>query len=390
MKPNGILGAALLAGMAAMGIQAPAAETGPDLRNGINFDHIFDPYQGMSEPTLPFGPEQKKEIESKLKASEFKQVAEAGFTHVRLGMGRSFIQEPKPPYALRSEGLAYLDLAVRAALDNGLSISLDMHQIPTPDLFHKKQDMKAFRVLWKGLAAHYASWPRSIAFELLNEPNIKEFSKGSPTAADIQHWRDIVLDLVDSIRAQDPSRTIIVSGAGWGGADGLMQLGKLDRPGLIYSFHFYDPMVFTHQGATWTDKGLAALRGVRYPLQKEQIKALKAKAVKNGYDTWPFDGQEEGGGKEMLRAKMEPIFAYAKQAGMTLYCGEFGTHKPYAPVADRAQWVEDVTSLLDENHVNHAMWAYHSGFDLADEKGALDPMILKALGLRSSASTEKP
>jgi hypothetical protein len=119
------------------------AQTSPDnevrriLSKGINFDHIFFPYEGNH----PLSPEQWGKIRENLKGSEFEQVADLGFTHVRMNLGRGFIQDPKAPYPLLPDGLVLLDQAVSMAQKNGLGIVLDMHQIPPPDLFHDPKAM---------------------------------------------------------------------------------------------------------------------------------------------------------------------------------------------------------------------------------------------------------
>ena len=45
-----------------------------------------------------------------------------------------------------------------------------------------------------------------------------------------------------------------------------------DDPNIIYTFHYYDPFIFTHQGATWSAKGLPELKGVPFPADGREIK----------------------------------------------------------------------------------------------------------------------
>ncbi len=117
------------------------------LSKGINFDHIFEPYQGIEDPSLAFKTDKLKEMEANLKEAQFQQVAKLGFTHVRLNLGRAFIQQNAGPYALRPEGLALLDKAVDMALKNGLGIILDVHQVPAPKIFKDPKALDAFRKL---------------------------------------------------------------------------------------------------------------------------------------------------------------------------------------------------------------------------------------------------
>src|ERR1041384_2737587 len=92
------------------------------LSKGVNFDHVFSPYQGEGDPNLAFGEKERKEMQARLKEGEFRQLAKLGFTHIRLNLGRAFIQEKKAPYHLLPEGLVLLDRAVDYALKSGLGI----------------------------------------------------------------------------------------------------------------------------------------------------------------------------------------------------------------------------------------------------------------------------
>jgi endoglucanase len=175
----------------------------------------------------------------------------------------------------------------------------------------------------------------------------------------------------------------VVGGGGWGGDEDLKKLGLIALPNLVYSFHTYDPFVFTHQGATWTDKVMASLRGIRYPIDPTQMASERAKAVAAGQQTWPFDDWMKGGGAAEVERRLMPIIGWASEHHVPLYCGEFGVHQPYAPPADRAAWITDLRTILERHHVLWSMWAYHSGFDLVQE-GKPDPAIVAALGLPSA------
>lgn len=340
------------------------------LARGINMDHIFDPYR---DPKEAWTKDDQARTANLLQDREFKLVADLGFTHVRLNLGRAFLQESSTPFALRPEGFALLDRALDLLAAHHLAVLVDMHQIPVPDLEHSAAEREAFRALWRAIAGRTRGRNQPIFFELLNEPRVE----------DAKVWRGIVLDLIADIRAVDPGRGIVVGGGGWGGDEDLRKLGKLDLPDIVYSFHTYDPFVFTHQGATWTDKVMANLKGIRYPIDPVQMAAERKKAAAAGSQTWPFDDWMQGGGAAEMEKRLTPIFDWAAREGVPLYCGEFGVHRPFAPPADRARWIGDLRTILEKHHVLWAMWSYHSGFDLVRE-GKADPAIVAALGLRGA------
>jgi hypothetical protein len=174
-----------------------------------------------------------------------------------------------------------------------------------------------------------------------------------------------------------------VTGGGWGGIGDLMKLGAQKIPNLVYSFHFYDPFVFTHQGATWSDDAVKPLRNIRYPIDPAQMASSGAEAKAAGRGTWPMDSVKAGYGKAEIRKAMQEALAWGKREGVPLYCGEFGViRREWTPAADRVSWVRDVREVLDEAGCGWAMWAYHAGFDLVDRDDRPISGLPEALGLR--------
>jgi endoglucanase len=356
----------------------PDIEIQKILSKGINFEHIFIPYKKGDQVLKP---EEWISIKNNLKEMEFKQVADLGFTHVRLNLGRGFIQNLNPPYPLLPEGLALLDQAVQMALKNNLGIVLDMHQTPSPDIFHDSQAFEAYLVLWRTLAAHYARQPVSVVFELMNEPFFPELAKPEPEPKDLDHWRMIMRDLIVAIHKEEPNRYIIVSGGGPGGDRDLMQMGNLNLPRLIYSFHEYQPFIFTHQGAGWPKPPLSGIKDIHYPLPESEVNKVRAEVKQTDNDNWPYHTYPHGFNRGDMSRKIQVTSTFAKNEKLLLYCGEFGVHKPYAPPEDRARWIADMVGLFKENNISWAMWAYHAHFDLVDEKGDPEPLLVEALSL---------
>ncbi|HXL72817.1 MAG TPA: cellulase family glycosylhydrolase, partial [bacterium] len=292
---------------------------------------------------------------------------------------------------------------------NGLGVVLDMHQTPAPDIFHDPKELESYITLWKNLAAHYSRQPLSVLFEVINEPAIPELTKSDPpqwdirhwragvqvltdiirqedpnhylVQGDIQHWRAILKSLIEAVRKEDPDRYIVVTGGGWGGAETLIQMGSLGFPRLIYDFHYYEPFMFTHQGAYWVDKSISTLKGIHYPVSESEVVAAWVAAKKAGFQEWPFKSYPHGFDSDNTRQNLEPLFSFAKKENIQLYCGEFGVLKAGPPPEDRVRWLRDVTDLFRENGVGWANWAYHASFDMADQNGNPDRQEVEALGL---------
>ncbi|MGH7739310.1 MAG: glycoside hydrolase family 5 protein [bacterium] len=353
-----------------------ADETRRMLSKGINFGHIFFPFEG----DRALDASRWKEMESHLKESEFRRVAECGFTHVRLNLGRGLLQYPPPAYGLRPEGFEWIDRAVEMAGRQGLGIVLDMHQTPPPDLFHDSAALAAYENLWGVIADHFTGRHPTVVFELINEPRIPELMEPYPQADHEARWRTIMRGLARVIHRADPGRFVVVTGGGLGGAEDLARMGNLDIPRLFYSFHYYAPLCFTHQGANWLEDSISELRGIPYPLTRKAAE----EAGKSGKLKTFFERNPNGFDKDFMRRDLRPVFEFAAREGIDLYCGGMGVYKPFAPSRDRARWVGDLVSLVGEEKVGWALWAYGSGFDLVDEKDQPDEDLLLAMGIGKS------
>ena len=93
------------------------------------------------------------------------------------------------------------------------------------------------------LFAGYAYYSGYVFYEVLNEPH------GIADGV----WGSIQQSVIDAIRTEDAVHYIIVGGANWNSYNNLSALPLYSDTKLIYTFHFYDPFVFTHQGASWSN-----------------------------------------------------------------------------------------------------------------------------------------
>ena len=104
--------------------------------------------------------------------------------------------------------------------------------------------------LWDYIALKFGKNPNLLAYDILNEPVEK---KGKHS------WREIILpDLIKKIRLIDKDTYLVIE-ASWGGAKALKKFKPVSDKRSIYSFHFYAPHNFTHQGI----RGIP--RGYKYP-----------------------------------------------------------------------------------------------------------------------------
>ena len=130
-------------------------------------------------------------------------------------------------------------------LDRGLAVEINIFadeefkaKLATDDEF-----VEQFADFWRALAAALREPRRGpVFFEIFNEPE----------GRDRYRWYGVEAKLATAIREGSPGSTIIATGAHWSDDDDLVFLEPLRDANVIYTFHFYESHIFTHQGATWS------------------------------------------------------------------------------------------------------------------------------------------
>ena len=207
------------------------------LRRGINLSEWFAQVHDPKGYT-------KEHFETWNTTEDIALIKHMDFDHVRLSVNPQPMFRRKQADQIPADYLGYLDAAVKMILDQRLAVEIDVH--PDSDFKQKLATdddfVEQFTDFWRGLAQHYSNLdPNLVFFEVLNEPE----------ARDSYRWYGIQARLAAAIREGAPQHTIIVAGARWSDDDDLLFGEPLRDPNTIYNFHFYEPHVFTHQGATW-------------------------------------------------------------------------------------------------------------------------------------------
>ena len=355
--------------------QTPAASSVPPsrvahLRHGINlsawFAQVYDP-RGYT----------KEHFESWTTSADIALIRSAGFDHVRLSVNPQPIMDSTHRHGGSEEYLGNLDAAVKMILDAGLAVEIDMH--PDSDFKQRlaKEDdfVERFSDFWRMIAKRYASYDSErVFFEIMNEPEMR----------DAYRWYGVETKLAAAIRQAAPANTILAAGAKWDDDDDMIFLEPLRDPNVIYVFHFYEPHIFTHQGATWGAFYWHWLKDLHYPSDPKNAEAVAATVpeavhrldvIRYGQDHWDA---------ARIEAEINQAAEWAKQNSVPLVCNEFGVFR-HAQPQDRNFWIRDVRTSLERHNIGWAMWDYSDSFGVAvkkDGKSMLDVETVKALGLK--------
>jgi len=312
-------------------------------------------------------------------------MARLGLKHVRLCVAPGVIMDRASGKVIEPRG-EQLEAAIKRFHRAGLLVVVDIHN---EDRAAEADPawQEAFVRFWGSLAARLAHFdPEWTVLEIINEPVFDHRE---------QEWNTLNVRLAAAIRQSAPRHTIITSGPNWGGIDGLKKLQLLPDKNVIYSFHCYDPFVFTHQGATWTWAGVRPLHDVPFPSSPEAVKPLlpaleslpeSKRAVESyGRERW---------NKEKLAARFRQGIQWGVKNGVPLYCGEFGVFPVRSKPEHRANWFRDFGEVLAENHIGWAVWGWDEGFGLnrrmVNGKPVVDAVVTRSLGLKAGESSGLP
>ena len=350
---------------------SPAFARAKRLRRGINLSEWFAQVWDKRGYTA-------EHFQAWTTAEDLALIKSMGFDHVRLSVNPQPMFDSRQSEKIPAEYLAHLDRAVKMILDHGLAVVIDLHAESDLKARLAKEDdaVEQLADFWRALAQHYSTWNAERVFlEILNEP---EFS-------DRYRWYGAQTKLAAAIREGAPAHTIIAAGARWSDDDDLVFQEPLRDSNVIYNFHFYEPHIFTHQGATWSAYSWHWLRGLSYPSSPESAERVAAlepnevnrlQVIRYGFEHWD---------EARIQAEVKAAADWAQRRGVPLVCNEFGVYREYAPAQDRVAWLRDVRTALENNGIGWAMWDYSGSFGVVtkkDGKTVVDEEALKALGMK--------
>src|SRR5947209_17203308 len=141
-------------------------------------------------------------LRASFRGRHFVEIRRAGFDFVRVNL--FVFRHLDRSGRIDEEWLKRLDWAIARARRSGLGVILDEH-----DSGECAKDaalcLARLTGVWQQLSLRYADQPRSVAFELLNEPG------GS---IDAPAWNRMVAQLLTIVRATNPVRPVVVDSLG--------------------------------------------------------------------------------------------------------------------------------------------------------------------------------
>lgn len=281
----------------------------------------------------------EERLNSFITEPDFAVIASWGLDHVRIPVDYNVLEDDRGGY--KAEGFQRIENALKLARKHGLNVVLDLHKTAgfsfdfgekEEGFFESESYQERFCRLWEELAKRFGGDPEHVAFELLNEVTEPRF---------IDVWNQVSLRCIERIRAFAPD-TLILVGSYWNNSpEAVKDLAAPYDSRVVYNFHCYSPMPFTHQGAYW-------------------VRSL------------PQDARPRFDEMDITPAYFEQQFASAlekaRQHGVDVYCGEYGVIDRATP-EDTVKWFRTINSVFEKHGISRAAWSYKQmDFGLSDSR----------------------
>ncbi|UIP06060.1 glycoside hydrolase family 5 protein [Erythrobacter sp. SDW2] len=280
-----------------------------------------------------------------IEAEDFKRIKAAGFQTVRIPVRWHNKSMAQAPYTVDAAWMDRVQQVVDEALAADLNVILNSHHFdPIHDTPLEVAEWHGG--VWRQIAERFAGYPEdTLWFELENEPH-KNF--------DHSNLLQTLAPALAEVRKLHPTRAVIIGGEDWSGIDSLATLPLPDDPNVHPTFHYYNPFLYTHQGASWTAPDIPPV-GRKFPTEED---------------------------REQLVKDVAKIRDYIARTGKTPFMGEVGAYDGHIPTKDRVRYHRTIYDAFAPTGIGMCMWAYANTFPFWDRaKQRWLPGMLEAIGL---------
>lgn len=316
-----------------------------------------------------------------IKEEDFATIKSWGLDHIRLPIDYQLVETADGQKI--EKGYERIRQAAEWCKANHLNMILDLHKTAgysfdpghkEAGFFENEELQERFYKLWENLAGNFANIfdgsNQEICFELLNEVTDKSYC---------EKWNKIARTCIERIRKIAPEIKILVGGY-WNNA--VSAVKDLDPPydkNIVYNFHCYEPLVFTHQGATWIEKMPADFRFALKSSFSDYTRMTEEKCGQPGtlFDTFSPAATIDSSFFERIFSEAVKI---AEERGVLLYCGEYGVIDRVKP-EETLEWYKLISTVFNKYGIGRAAWSFRQmDFGLADARlDDVRPELLKYL-----------
>lgn len=298
----------------------------------------------------------KDHCDSFIVEEDIKKIKDWGLDHVRLPVDYNVFLDEEMNFI--EYGFDYVQSCIDWCKKYGLNMILDLHKTVgysfaadehESGLFDENSKYEAvFLKLWQEFTDRYAKYEDMLCFELLNEVTDQSYSP---------KWNALAKKAIIQIRKTAPTIKILV-GSYWN--NHVAAVKDMDPPydeNVVYNFHCYEPLIFTHQGATWLGPNMHADFRMKFDStygEYSKLTCSKMNQMQSSFDSLP---QNEVPDEKYFEQLFAEALKVAEERNVTLYCGEYGVIDLADP-EEILKWFAVVSKVFDAHGIGRAVWTY--------------------------------
>lgn len=296
----------------------------------------------------------REHMDTFITEEDFRKIKTMGLDHVRLPIDYELVEDEAG--CKLNEGYDYIERAIDWAYANGLNLVLDLHKTCgyvfdddeySAGFFGSESLQDRFINLWRNLAKRFGSYHEHVAFELLNEV---------VDASSAEQWNEVAERCIRAIRELAPDTWLLIGGTRNNAVTTLKDLRAPLDDKIVFNFHCYEPLIFTHQAAQWI-VGMPADYRIDYPKDIAEYIDEVYRLI-NPEFAQPIEHlREMPAGKDFFRELFREAVEIAAKFDVPLYCGEYGVIDT-ADADATLRWFEDIHAIFEEYGISRAAWSY--------------------------------
>jgi endoglucanase len=280
-----------------------------NLAKGVNLSNWLEAYWLNEDyPNIQYYSE--KDIEN---------ISKMGFSSVRLPILFEQLFDTLPPYTVKnSKHITFelIDSVILWSSRYNLNLIIDNHHGYRLTDNNFKIQVKRLQSIWIYLAEKYQYLDvNTTFFELYNEPY--------GISNDNLHF--VFSSIIDTMRSIGFNHTLIVGASNYNSYSSLIESKPYNDDNIIYTFHFYSPYNFTHQGLSWTSIPV----GRKFPHHLHEL-------------------------SEILRS-FNQLTSWSTKNNAPIMIGEIGVSF-YAESDSRCNWINYVYNIINSRHLPWFYW----------------------------------
>ncbi len=298
--------------------------------------------------------------------ADFDRLAALGANYVNLSHPGLFTENP--PYEPDPDIEANLDRLIEMAARADLFVVISFRTGPgraefgfmiedvgdwfdesylNDSVWEDRDAQAAWAEMWRYTAERYRHNPVVAGYDLMVEPNAgallfeiydpEEFY--ASYAGTTYDWNQFYPPIVEAIREVDPDTPLLVGAMGHSAIAWLPYLQPTDDPRTVYTFHQYEPIMYTHQ-----EPGLFGNLPNAYP----------------GEFDLDWDGEPETFDRGWLEDLLTTADGFRASHGVPVAVNEFGVMR-WEPGA--AAFMDDEMAIFEELGLNYALWEWEPSWE---------------------------